>query len=71
MNGLFVLADMAKVHYWTGRGFLRIEDGPYPVDDLACFCSRLDAETAVRNERLKGGHLQGPRIKLPLASLVR
>src|SRR5258708_4913702 len=58
MSSLYVLTDLARDHYWTGEGFLPVEEGPYPPDDLACFASRAEARRQVREHRRSGGYLR-------------
>jgi hypothetical protein len=51
---LFVLTDIAREYYWTGSGFLRVDDESVVADDLVCFASRQEAEATASTLRASG-----------------
>ena len=63
MNWVYVLTDMAGVHYWTD-GLFRRADLPCSHAEVTCFATEARARQQTRAERQRGVSLKVVRAAL-------
>jgi hypothetical protein len=58
MNWDYVITDMAGAHFWTGDGFIPIEQWDLGRDAILWFASEAQARQEVLQQRNKGNYLK-------------
>ena len=58
METAFALTDVARMHYWTGDGFIPVDEAGVLLDDVLCFHTVRAANREARRQWRRGCHLR-------------